>query len=110
MRKRAMTIRVCPPAALLAAGLALSGCVDVECPAEFDRPLSRERYCGHTGNVATPTTYYTAPNATALPPPKNATYTTTTVVTTPPGPPLAAPIPPIGVAPMPPPGQPTQIR
>jgi hypothetical protein len=102
MRKRAMTIRVCPPAALLAAGLALSGCVDVECPAEFDRPLSRERYCGHTGNVATPTTYYTAPNATALPPPKTSTYTTTTVVTTPP--------PPIGVAPVPPPGQPTQIR
>ncbi len=97
-----MTIRVCPPAALLAAGLALSGCVDVECPAEFDRPLSRERYCGHTGNVATPTTYYTAPNATALPPPKTSTYTTTTVVTTPP--------PPIGVAPVPPPGQPTQIR
>jgi hypothetical protein len=103
-----MTIRVCPPAALLAAGLALSGCVDVECPAEFDRPLSRERYCGHTGNVATPTTYYVAPNARPLPPsgytPLQAPAMSGQPVV------QAAPQPPVMVVPMPPPGPPTQLR
>jgi hypothetical protein len=26
--------------------LTLSSCIDVECPNEFGRPLSRARYCG----------------------------------------------------------------
>lgn len=95
-----MTIRVCPPAALLAVGLALAGCVDVECPAEFDRPLSRERYCGHTGDVATPTTYYTAPNARPVPPSGYSPASTPGVRA-----PMvqAAPPPPAIGAPMPPP-------
>jgi hypothetical protein len=103
-----MTIRVLPPAALLAAGLALSGCIDVECPAEFARPTSRERYCGHTGDVAMPTTYQVSPNARVLAP---SAYTPVT------GPPVsnqpmvqAAPQQPVTVAPVPAPSQPTQIR
>jgi hypothetical protein len=98
-----MTIRVCPPAALLAVGLALAGCVDVECPAEFDRPLSRERYCGHTGDVATPTTYYTAPNARPLPP---SAYTPVQAPIMP-GQPMQQPA---TVAPMPPPLAPRPIQ
>jgi hypothetical protein len=102
-----MTLRVCPPLALLAAALALSGCIDVECPAEFARPLSRERYCGHTGDVAAPAVYRPAVRSN---PPPIATVTTTTTVVTPPGPPLAAPNPPVVVEQMPPPGGATQIR
>jgi len=102
-----MTIRVCPPLALLAAVLALSGCIDVECPAEFARPLSRERYCGHTGDVAAPVTY--RPTVQGYPAPTTTVRTTTTVVT-PPGPPLAAPNQPVVVEQMPPPSGPTQIR
>jgi len=102
-----MTIRVCPPLALLAAVLALSGCIDIECPAEFARPLSRERYCGHTGDVAAPVVYRS--NVRSNPPP-TATVTSTTTVVTPLGPPLAAPNQPVVVEQMPPPGGPTQIR
>ena len=86
-----MTIRVSQPALLLAAGLALSGCIAVECPAEFDRPLSRERYCGHTGDIATPVTYQVNPAAQPLPPLRAGTTVTTTTITTAPGAPMAAP-------------------
>lgn len=60
-----MKFRVRPPAVLVAVGLALSGCIDIECPAEFARPLERERFCGHGGYVAAPATYrpYVNPNA-----------------------------------------------
>ena len=102
-----MKIRVRPSAVFLAAGLALSGCIDVECPPEFARPVSRERYCGHQGYVAMPSTYtqgYRAPAAQPVrvmtPPPADL----------PPGPPAAAPVgPPVMVQPVPPPG-PTTIR
>jgi hypothetical protein len=98
-----MAIRVSQPAILLAAGLALSGCIDVECPPEFDRPISRERYCGHTGDVAMPVKYQVYPTAQPLPPDPHAagatTVTTTTVTTAPPAP-QAAPAP----------GAPTPLR
>jgi len=80
----------------LAGGLALSGCIDVECTPEFARPVSRERYCGHQGHVAMPTTYtqgYRAPAAQPVrvmtPPPADL----------PPGPPAAAPVGPPGHGP-----------
>jgi hypothetical protein len=105
-----MTIRVSQPAILLAAVLALSGCIDVECPAEIDRPLSRERWCGHTGDIAAPANHQIYPTARPLPPDRATTVTTTTVTTSAPPPPLAAPQAPVTTEPMPPPGQPTQIR
>jgi hypothetical protein len=108
-----MTIRVRPSVVLMAAGLALSGCIDIECPAEFARPASRERYCGHTGDVGAPVTYrtYANPNLSGRPVPMTTTTTTTTVVVPPP-PPMIQAAPPQGVSvePMPPPGAPTQIR
>lgn len=60
-----MRFRVRPPMVLAAVGMALSGCIDIECPAEFARPLERERFCGHGGYVAAPATYrpYVNPNA-----------------------------------------------
>ena len=97
-----MTIRLSQPAILLAAGLALSGCIDVECPAEFDRPLSRERYCGHTGDVAKGVTYQVYPGAQPLAPARATTVTTTTI-TTAPGAPMAAPQQPVTATPIAPP-------
>ena len=106
-----MTIRVRPSVVLMAAGLALSGCIDVECPAEIARPKSRERFCGHTGDIAAPVAYrtYASPSVPAGPP--MVTTTTTTTMEAPP-PPTAAPAPPVSVQPVPPPGAgaPTQIR
>jgi hypothetical protein len=103
-----MRIRVRPSAVFLLGGLALSGCIDVECPPEFARPASRERYCGHQGYVAMPPTYtqgYRAP-VTAQP----VRVMTPPPADLPPGPPAAAPVgPPVMVQPVPPPG-PTTIR
>jgi hypothetical protein len=62
-----MAVRFRPWMGLIAAGLALSGCIDVECPAEFARPISRERYCGHTGDYAAPVTYRTYGTAAPAP-------------------------------------------
>jgi hypothetical protein len=62
-----MAVRFRPWLVLLAAGLALSGCIDVECPAEFARPISRERYCGHTGDYAVGVTYRTYGTAAPAP-------------------------------------------
>jgi hypothetical protein len=102
-----------PSVALVGAGLALSGCIAVECPAEIARPVSRERYCGHTGDVAAPVTYRTY--GTAVPRPMPATTTTTTTTTAPAPAPVMAPPPSPGsvtVQPMPAPSSssPTQIR
>ena len=104
-----MTIRIPPSVVLLAAGLALSGCIDIECPAEFARPTARERFCGHTGDYGSPVTYkvYGQPAPVAMP----VVTTTTTTTTMAPPPPSAAPAPPVTVQPVPPPGGgPTQIR
>ena len=105
-----MTIRVQPAIVLLAAGLALSGCIDIECPAEYARPISRERFCGRTGDVGGPVTYKptVAPMVRASAAPAPAPV----VVAPPPGPPIAAPAPSVSVEPMAPPpaGGPTQIR
>ncbi len=105
-----MPIRVRLPIVLIAAGLALSGCIDIECPAEFARPTSRERWCGHTGDVGTATQY----RQVGRPAPVATTTTTTTTTTN------AAPMAPtassssstsVTVQPVPPPaGGPTQIR
>jgi len=103
-----MTIRVSQPAILVAAVLALSGCIDVECPAEIDRPLARERWCGHTGDIAAPANHQIYPTARPLPPERVTTVTTTTTA---PGPmvPQASPQAPVTTEPLPP-GQPVQIR
>jgi hypothetical protein len=101
-----MTIRVRPSAVLLAAGLALSGCIDVECPPEFARPTARERWCGHQGYVAMPATYTQnyAPPSMARP----ARVVTPPPADLPPGPPSAAPTGgPVTVEPVP---APTTVR
>lgn len=102
-----MTIRVRPSAVFVAAGLALSGCIDVECPPEFARPTSRERYCGHQGYVAMPTTYtqnYQPPASTRVP----VRVVTPPPADLPPGPPSAAPTGgPVTIEPVP---APTTVR
>lgn len=104
-----MRIRVRPSAVMMAAGLALSGCIDIECPPEFARPTARERFCGHSGYVAMPTTYRQNYAPLQERPVTRVTTTTTTTVL-PPGPPTAAPVgPPVTVEPVPAPG-PTTIR
>jgi hypothetical protein len=107
-----MAIRMRPSIVVMTAGLALSGCIDVECPAEFARPISRERFCGHTGDVAAPVTYRPYVNPSA--PGGGPAVTTTNRMVAPPPPPMvqAAPPPPVTVQPMAPPsgGAPTQIR
>lgn len=114
-----MTMRICLSIALMAAGSALSGCIDYECPAEFARPLERERFCGHTGNTAAPAVY--KPYVSPYGQPPVVTKPVTAVVE--PAPTVqAAPQAPIQVQPVPPPnsvppatdpaapGQPLQIR
>ena len=94
----------------MAVGIALSGCIDFECPAEFARPTSRERFCGHTGNVAAPSTYRLYQNPNAMVAPASTTVTTTrTVVETPPMI-QNAPNAPVVIETMPPPGQPIPLR
>ena len=113
-----MRFPVRPSFALVAAGLALSGCIDVECPAEFARPTSRERWCGHTGDVGTATPYrqYGTPGRLPANGVPTAATTTTTVTTTAPPAPMVQAAPPaaagsVSVQPVPPPaGAPTQIR
>jgi hypothetical protein len=100
-----MRIRVRPSAVILAAGLALSGCIDVECPPEFARPRERERYCGHQGYVAMPTQY----NQNYAPPPAARPVRVETpppATELPPGPPAAAPLgAPVQVQPVPAPSR-----
>lgn len=107
-----MRIRVRQPAVLMAVGLALSGCIYVECPAEFARPADRERFCGHQGHVAAPVTY--RQNYAPMPPPQLRPAAVMPVPETlPPGPPSAAPVgPPVSVEPVPPAPRsgPTTIR
>ncbi len=104
-----MTVRIRPSVALVATLLALSGCIDIECPAEFARPTSRERYCGHTGNVAAPAVYRPYGGPVGMPAARVTTTTTTTVAAPPP--PMVQTAPPaVSVQPVPPPGGPTQIR
>ncbi|HUA54265.1 MAG TPA: hypothetical protein VMB81_18965 [Candidatus Sulfotelmatobacter sp.] len=107
-----MTFPVRPSLVLVAAGLALSGCIDIECPAEFDRPISRERFCGHTGDVGTATPYKQFGNTASVPGASIATPSTTRFAPPPPSPMVqAAPPGPVTVQPVPPPaGAPTQIR
>ncbi|MBI3515727.1 MAG: hypothetical protein HY060_16960 [Proteobacteria bacterium] len=104
-----MTVRIRPSVALVATLLALSGCIDVECPAEFARPRDRERWCGHTGDVAAPTTYrpYAGPVGV---PAARVTTTTTTTVAAPPTTTVQGAPPAVSVQPVPPPGGATQIR
>jgi hypothetical protein len=86
---------------MVAAGLALSGCIDVECPAEFARPTARERYCGHSGYVAAPTPY--RQNYAPLPPQPRAAAAVVNPILGPQPLPSAAPVgPPVVVEPMPP--------
>jgi hypothetical protein len=104
-----MAIRVRPSVVLVAAGLALSGCIDIECPAEIARPASRERWCGHTGNIGAPVTYQTYGSASAVPAPS--VVVPPPAAEAPPAPPTAAPLGSVTIQPVPPPnGAPTQIR
>ena len=112
-----MRFPVRPSIALVAAGLALSGCIDIECPAEFARPASRERWCGHTGDVGTATPYRQVGQPGPVPangvPPTMTTTVTTTTVTTPTPMVQASPSTPGSVTVQPmaaPAGSPTQIR
>jgi hypothetical protein len=114
VEKRVMTVRIRPAVVLVAAGLALSGCIDIECPGEFARPAARERFCGHTGDVARPTNYqpYTNPNAAAVITPSMPPPVAMPAPLPPPAAPSAAPAAsPVVVQPVPPPGSaPVQIR